>query len=212
MKSVARMFGSIRLLLFAIAAAWLLSAGIVSPVSAASLEERLTRLELAQPTVSAGDNAWLLTSTALVLMMTAPGLALFYGGLVRSKNVLATMMQSMFLMGFVSLLWMLYGYSVAFGEGNAFWGNPLQYFLLKGVGGAPNADYAATIPHQSFMIFQLMFAIITPALISGAFAERMRFSAFVVFTILWATIVYFPMAHMVWGKGGLFNWFFAAKI
>ena len=114
-------------------------------------------------------------------MMTAPGLALFYGGLVRTKNVLATMMHSMFLMGFMSLLWMVYGYSMAFGEGNAFFGNPMQYFLLHGVGGAPNPDYAATVPHQSFMLFQLMFAIITPALISGAFAERMRFSAFVLF-------------------------------
>ena len=164
------------------------------------------------PTINNGDNAWMLTSTALVLLMTGPGLALFYGGLVRSKNVLSTMMHSMFLMALMSILWVVYGYSMAFGEGNAFFGNPCQYFMLNGVGGAPNADYAATIPHQTFMLFQLMFAIITPALISGAFAERMKFSAFVVFTILWATVVYFPMAHMVWGKGGLFNWFFAAKI
>ena len=176
------------------------------------LEERVAKLEAAQHGINAGDNAWLLTSSALVLMMTAPGLALFYGGLVRSKNVLATMMHSMFLMGFMSLLWMLYGYSVAFGEGNAFFGNPVQYFLLRGVGGAPNADYATTVPHQSFMLFQLMFAIITPALISGAIAERMRFSAFVLFIFLWATLIYFPLAHMVWGKGGWFNWALGGKI
>jgi Amt family ammonium transporter len=174
--------------------------------ASSTLEERVAKLEAAQPAISAGDNAWLLISCALVLMMTAPGLALFYGGLVRSKNVLATMMHSMFLMGFMSLLWMLYGYSVAFGEGNAFFGNPLQYFLLHGVGGAPNPDYAPTVPHQTFMLFQLMFAIITPALISGAVAERIRFSAFVLFIFLWATFIYFPLAHMVWGKGGWFNW------
>jgi ammonium transporter, Amt family len=180
--------------------------------AAGNVEERLAKLELAQSGVNAGDNAWLLTSCALVLMMTAPGLALFYGGLVRSKNVLATMMHSLFLMGFISLLWMLYGYSVAFGEGNPFWGNPIQYFLLRGVGGAPNPDYAATVPHQSFMLFQLMFAIITPALISGAFAERMRFSAFVLFMFLWVTLIYFPLAHMVWGKGGWFNWASGGRI
>jgi Amt family ammonium transporter len=163
--------------------------------------------------INNGDNAWVLTSAALVLMMTAPGLALFYGGLVRRKNVLSTIMHSVFLMGLVSLLWMVYGYSIAFGEGGgAFYGSFTQYFMLKGVGGAPNADYAATIPQSTFMIFQLMFAIITPALISGAYAERIKFSAMVLFTILWSTIVYFPMAHMVWGKGGFFNWFFDAKV
>jgi len=161
---------------------------------------------------SAGDNAWMLVSTALVLMMTAPGLALFYGGLVRKKNVLSTMMHSVFLMGLMSILWVVYGYSMAFGEGNAFFGSFTQYFMLKDVGAAPNTDYAATIPHTTFMLFQLMFAIITPALISGAYAERIKFSSMVVFTILWATIVYFPLAHMVWGKGGMFNWFFDAKI
>jgi len=166
----------------------------------------------AAPTVNNGDNAWMLVSCALVLMMTAPGLALFYGGLVRRKNVLSTIMHSVFLMGLVSLLWMVYGYSIAFGEGNAFFGSFTQYFMLKGVGGAPNADYAATIPHTTFMVFQLMFAIITPALISGAYAERIKFSAMVLFTILWSTIIYFPMAHMVWGKGGFFNWFFAAQV
>jgi len=162
--------------------------------------------------VNTGDNAWLLVSSALVLMMTAPGLALFYGGLVRRKNVLSTIMHSVFLMGLMSILWVVYGYSMAFGEGNAFFGSFTQYFLLEGVGAAPNTDYAATVPHQTFMLFQMMFAIITPALISGAYAERVKFSSMVVFTILWATFVYFPLAHMVWGKGGLFNWFYNAKI
>ena len=167
----------------------------------ASLEQRVARLEAAavKPAINAGDNAWLLASTALVLMMTGPGLALFYGGLVRRKNVLSTMMHSLFLMALVSVLWVVYGYSLAFGEGNAFFGNPAQYFLLRGVGGAPNADYAASVPQQSFMLFQMMFAIITPALISGAFAERMKFSAFVLFITLWVTVVYCPLAHMVWG-------------
>ncbi len=156
--------------------------------------------------INNGDNAWMLASTGLVLMMTAPGLVLFYGGLVRSKNVLSTMMHSLVLMGAMSMLWMVFGYSLAFGEGNAFCGNPLQYLFLQGVGGAPNADYAATIPHQTFMLFQMMFVIITPALISGAVAERMKFSAYLLFILLWTTIVYLPLCHMVWGKGGLFNW------
>lgn len=156
--------------------------------------------------VSNGDNAWMLVSTGLVLMMTAPGLVLFYGGLVRTKNVLSTMMHSLVLMGAMSMLWMVFGYSLAFGEGNVFFGNPLQYLFLEGVGAAPNADYAATIPHQTFMLFQMMFVIITPALISGAVAERMKFSAYLVFVLLWATVVYLPLCHMVWGKGGLFNW------
>jgi Amt family ammonium transporter len=137
-------------------------------------------------------------------MMTGPGLALFYGGLVRKKNVLATMMQSFILMALVTVLWAIYGYSVAFSEGNAFFGN-LNYIFLTGVGGAPNSNYAATIPQQTFMIYQLMFAIITPALITGAYAERIKFKAMLLFTILWATIVYFPLAHMVWGKGGFLN-------
>ena len=152
----------------------------------------------------AGDNAWMLTSSALVLMMTGPGLALFYGGLVRKKNVLSTMMHSFVLMATVSILWAVVGYSLSFGEGNAFFGD-LRYLFLNGVGAAPNPDYAATIPHQTYMIYQLMFAIITPALISGAFAERMKFSAMLLFMTLWSLVVYFPMAHMVWGKGGLLN-------
>src|SRR5918994_5965328 len=153
---------------------------------------------------SAGDNAWMLVSTALVLMMTGPGLALFYGGLVRKKNVLSTMMQSFILMAVVTVIWALYGYSIAFSEGTPFFGG-LGYALLAGVGAEPNADYAATIPQQTFMLFQLMFAIITPALITGAFAERMKFSAMLAFTVLWTSVVYFPLAHMVWGKGGFLN-------
>jgi Amt family ammonium transporter len=164
------------------------------------------------PKVDTGDNAWMLVSSAFVLLMTAPGLALFYGGLVRRKNVLSTIMHSVFLMGLISVLWAVYGYSLAFGDGNAIIGSPTQYLLLKGVGGAPNADYAPTIPHLTFMLFQMMFAIITPALISGAYAERIKFSAMVAFTILWSTFIYFPLAHMVWGKGGLFNWALGGSI
>jgi len=156
--------------------------------------------------INTGDNAWLLVSAALVLMMTAPGLILFYGGLVRQKNVLGTMMHSLVLMGLVSVLWVIFGYSMAFGTGGPFCGNPLEHFFLRGVGGEPNPDYAATVPQQSFMLFQMMFAIITPALISGAVAERMKFSAYLLFATLWVTLIYFPLAHMVWGKGGLFNW------
>src|SRR5207248_2449422 len=164
----------------------------------------------ANQTLNSGDNAWMLTSAALVLMMTGPGLALFYGGLVRRKNVLGTMMHSFVLMAVVTVLWAIYGYSLAFAQGNPFVGN-LSYAFLKDVGSAPNADYGATIPHETYMIYQLMFAIITPALISGAFAERMKFSAMLLFTCLWSTIVYFPMAHMVWGKGGFLNAFLGGK-
>ena len=153
---------------------------------------------------SAGDNAWMLTSAALVLMMSGPGLALFYGGLVRKKNILATMMQTFAMMAVITVLWALVSYSLAFGDGNAFIGG-LHNAFLSGVGLKPDPAYAATIPLQTFMIYQLMFAIITPALITGAFAERMKFSAMLVFMILWALIVYSPMAHMVWGKGGLLN-------
>jgi Amt family ammonium transporter len=199
-----------------LAVATVLAAG---PASAwgqdpASLEKRVADLEAkAAAPVNSGDNAWMLVSCALVLMMTGPGLALFYGGLVRRKNVLSTMMHSMFLMGLMSLLWFLYGYSVAFADGNALFGNPATFFMMRGVSASePNATYAATIPHQTFMLFQLMFAIITPALISGAYAERIKFGAMVLFTILWATVVYFPLAHMVWGNGGLFNWALGGKI
>ena len=153
---------------------------------------------------SSADNGWMLTSTALVLMMTGPGLALFYGGLVRKKNVLATMMQSFAMMALITVLWVICGYSLAFSPGNGAIGG-LHYVLLRGVGLQPDADYAATIPQQTFMIFQLMFAIITPALITGAFAERMKFSAMLLFMVLWSILVYDPMAHMVWGKGGFLN-------
>ena len=153
---------------------------------------------------SAGDNAWMLTSATLVLMMTGPGLALFYGGLVRKKNVLATMMQSFAMMAIITVLWALFGYSLCFGSGNSFIGG-LHHLFLHGVGAQPDADYAATIPQQTFMVYQLMFAVITPALITGAFAERMKFSAMALFMILWSVLVYDPMAHMVWGKGGFLN-------
>jgi ammonium transporter, Amt family len=153
---------------------------------------------------SAGDNAWMLTSAALVLMMSGPGLALFYGGLVRKKNILGTMMQTFAMMAVITVLWALVTYSLAFGTGNAFIGG-LHNVFLHGVGVAPITDYAPTIPGQTFMVYQLMFAIITPALITGAFAERMKFSAMLVFMVLWAFIVYSPMAHMVWGVGGFLN-------
>ncbi len=198
------------LLLWSLAAssAW---AGTEAP----TVESRLAALEAKVNTASGidnGDNAWLLVSSALVLMMSAPGLILFYGGLVRQKNVLGTMMHTLVLMGVVSVLWVLYGYSMAFGQGNAFCGNPWQHFLLRGVGAVPNPDYGATVPEESFMLFQLMFAIITPALISGAVAERMKFSAWLLFTVLWVTFIYFPLAHMVWGKGGWFNWALGGRI
>jgi Amt family ammonium transporter len=168
-------------------------------------EARLAKLE--QEAVDAkgsADNAWMLVSSALVLMMTGPGLALFYGGLVRKKNVLATMMQSFAMMAIVTVLWALVEYSLAFGSGNSFIGG-LQHLFLRGVGAQPDPDYAATIPQQTFMVYQMMFAIITPALITGAFAERMKFSAMALFMVLWSLFVYAPMAHMVWGKGGFLN-------
>src|SRR5439155_53701 len=140
-----------------------------------------------------------------------PGQGLFYGGLVRRKNVLGTMMQSFILMALITVIWATVGYSLAFGEGTPFVGD-FRYALLNGVGVAPNADYAGTIPHQTYMIYQLMFAIITPALIAGAFAERMKFRAMLLFMTLWELVVYFPMAHMVWGKGGVLNAFLGGRI
>jgi len=150
--------------------------------------------------INAGDTAWVLMSSALVLLMT-PGLAFFYGGMVRKKNMLSVLMQCFIIMCVLSIQWVLFGYSLAFAPAKGFWGG-LSWLGLRGVGFEPYADYAATIPHQAFMIFQAMFAIITPALIIGAFAERMKFSAFLVFTLLWATFVYDPLAHWVWGTGG----------
>jgi Amt family ammonium transporter len=150
--------------------------------------------------INSGDTAWVLMSSALVLLMT-PGLAFFYGGMVRKKNVLSMLMQCFIIMCVLSIHWVLIGYSLSFAPLKGFWGG-LQWLGLKGVGFEPYADYAATIPHQAFMIFQAMFAVITPALIIGAFAERMKFSAFLLFTILWATFVYDPLCHWVWGIGG----------
>ena len=182
-----------------------------SPASS-SQADRLAALEKASAdqtaaiaaAQTAGDNGWMLVSAALVLMMSGPGLALFYGGLVRRKNILGTMMQTFAMMAVITVLWALVTYSLAFGEGSAFIGG-LHNVFLHGVGLTPDPKYAATIPLQTFMVYQLMFAIITPALITGAFAERMKFTAMLFFMVLWAVIVYSPMAHMVWGKGGLLN-------
>jgi len=153
---------------------------------------------------SSADNAWMLVSAALVLMMTGPGLALFYGGLVRRKNVLAIMMQSFALMALITVLWALVGYSLCFGGDGPVIGN-FQFAMLRGVGVVPNPDYSGSIPQLTFMVYQLMFAIITPALVTGATAERMKFSGTLLFMTLWFLIVYAPMAHMVWGKGGFLN-------
>jgi ammonium transporter, Amt family len=182
---------------------------IGSPVAAVAqtggVEDQIKMLQDAVAAAQgSADNSWMLVCVALVLLMTGPGLALFYGGLVNRKNVLATMMQSFVLMAVVTVVWFVCGYSLAFSEGDAVIGG-LDHILLKGVGIAPNADYAPTIPQQTYMMFQLMFAIITPALITGAFAERMKFSAMLAVTILWSLLVYAPLAHMVWGKGGLLN-------
>jgi Amt family ammonium transporter len=151
--------------------------------------------------IDTGDTAWVLVSTALVMLMT-PGLAFFYGGLVRKKNVLSILMQCFIILCLISVQWVLFGYSLSFGPDKRGIIGSLSWAVLKGVGLEPNLDYAATIPHQVFMMFQMMFAVITPALILGAFAERMKFSAFCVFTFLWATLVYDPIAHWVWGVGG----------
>jgi Amt family ammonium transporter len=157
-----------------------------------------------------GDTAWMLVSTALVLMMTGPGLALFYGGLVRRKNVLATMMQSFILMAMVSMIWAVIGYSLAFDTGTSFIGG-FRFAFLRDVGATP-CEYAPTIPHTLWMAYQLMFAIITPALICGAYAERIKFSSMLLYSSLWLLVIYCPMAHMVWGKGGLFNAFNGGRI
>ena len=156
----------------------------------------------AQTQVDPGDNAWVLVCSALVLVMTGPGLTLFYGGLVRKKNLLGTMIQSFMMIAVITILWGVVGYSLAFAPGNSFIGG-LDYLLLNGVGTEPSGS----ISHLTFMVFQVMFAIITPPLIGDTFAERMKFTAMLVFMILWAFVVYFPMAHMVWGPGGLLNAF-----
>jgi Amt family ammonium transporter len=216
-----RRFGSISVLVRALALGLIVWAGTTAataqmPGAAApattSQADRLAALEKSSAdqaaaiaaAQSAGDNSWMLVSSALVLLMSGPGLALFYGGLVRRKNVLGTMMQTFAMMAVITVLWALVTYSLAFGEGSAFIGG-LHNVFLRGVGLAPDPKYAATIPLQTFMVFQLMFAIITPALITGAFAERMKFAGMLAFMVLWAIFVYSPMAHMVWGKGGLLN-------
>jgi Amt family ammonium transporter len=174
-----------------------------APATQAQIQALQQAVQNAQ---SAGDNAWMLTSAALVLLMTGPGLALFYGGLVRKKNILGTMMQSFAMMSLVSLIWAICGYSFAFGHGNAFIGG-FEHLFLRNVSNVvdPQDFYVQTIPEQTYMIYQLMFAIITPALICGAFAERMKFSAMAIFLSLWSIVVYCPMAHMVWGIGGFLN-------
>jgi len=207
MKKVATVCAVILVCLLSATA--LAQTSVSSPsTSAAQSDPQASRIAKLEQSVadakSSGDNAWMLVCSALVLMMTGPGLALFYGGLVRKKNVLSTMMQSFAMMAIVTLLWALVSYSLAFSPGNGFIGG-LHNAFLRGVGGLPDPDYAGTIPLQTFMVYQLMFAIITPALITGAFAERMKFSAMAVFMILWSLIVYSPMAHMVWGKGGILN-------
>ena len=172
-----------------------------SPATAAQIAQLQAQVAQAQ---SSADNSWMLASAALVLLMTGPGLALFYGGLVRRKNVLSILMQCIAMMSIITVVWAILTYSLAFDSGTAFIG-ALHHMFLHKVGLAPDPDYSATIPLQTFMIYQLMFAIITPALITGAFAERMKFSSMAVFLTLWSIVVYSPMAHMVWGKGGLLN-------
>jgi Amt family ammonium transporter len=152
--------------------------------------------------INAGDTAWILVSASLVMMMT-PALAFFYGGMVRKKNILSTLNLSFITIGLISLQWILFGYTLAFGESQGGLIGGLDFLGLNGVGSEPNADYAGTIPHLAFAGYQMMFAIITPALISGAFVERVRFKAFLIFTLLWATLVYDPVAHWVWGVGGI---------
>jgi ammonium transporter, Amt family len=181
-----------RVLVFWIA---LISVAITAPAALAAPSETTAQ-------VHGADVAWLLTSSALVLMMTIPGLALFYGGLVRRKNVLSTLMQSFILAGVVSIMWVLFGYSIAFSPGNSFFGG-LSWLGLNHVSATtPYPDYSATVPHQAYMIYQCMFAVITPALITGAIAERMSFKGFLLFSVLWATFIYNPLAHWVWGVGG----------
>ncbi len=170
-----------------------------------AVNEKLAQLDKdVKAAQSSADNAWMLVSAALVLMMTGPGLALFYGGLVRRKNTLAIMMQSFALMALITVMWALVGYSLCFGGDGHFIGS-FEHAFLRGVGADPNPDYAGTIPQLTFMVYQLMFAIITPALITGATAERMKFSGTVLFLALWFLVVYAPLAHMVWGKGGFLN-------
>src|SRR5437899_4084063 len=180
-------------------------ASLAMPERSKAVNEKLAQLDQRVTAAqSSADNAWMLVSAALVLMMTGPGLALFYGGLVRRKNTLAIMMQSFALMALITVMWALVGYSLCFGGNGPVIGG-FEHAFLRGVGAEPNPDYAGTIPQMTFMVYQLMFAIITPALITGATAERMKFSGTVLFLTLWFLVVYAPLAHMVWGKGGLLN-------
>ena len=186
--------------LAAATSSWAQDAAATTTAAAATVTAAVTAP--AAPVVNSGDTAWMLISTALVLLMSIPGLALFYGGLVRRKNVLSVLMQCFFLVCLITVQWVVFGYSISFGPDIKGFIGSLDWCMLNGVGAEPNADYAGTIPHSVFMLFQMMFAIITPALIIGAFAERMKFGAFVVFSLLWSTIVYDPVAHWVWGVGG----------
>jgi Amt family ammonium transporter len=183
----------------------LLAAVIFISVSKASAAQEETTGVIKQA-IDTGDTTWMMVSTALVMLMTI-GLAFFYGGLVRRKNMLSVLMQCFMILCLISLQWVVLGYSLSFGPDKGSLIGGLDWLCLNGVGMKPNADYAGTIPHQVFMMFQMMFAVITPALIIGAFAERMKFSAFCVFALLWATLVYDPIAHWIWGVGGfLRNW------
>src|SRR5690349_13047654 len=188
-----------------LAASATMMASVAAPETGKTVSEKLAQLDKdVKAAQSSADNAWMLVSAALVLMMTGPGLALFYGGLVRRKNTLAIMMQSFALMALITVMWALVGYSLCFvGNGPVIVG--FEHAFLRGVGAEPNPDYAGTIPQMTFMVYQLMFAVITPALITGATAERMKFSGTVLFMVLWFLVVYAPLAHMVWGKGGLLS-------
>ena len=174
---------------------------LVAPGGSVRAAEQSGQAAGVQSAINAGDTAWVLVSAALVMLMT-PALAFFYGGLVRRKNMLSVLMQCLMILCLISLQWVAFGYSLSFGPDKGSVIGSFGWAFLRGVGMQPNADYAATIPHQAFMMFQMMFAVITPALIIGAFAERMKFSALCIFTLLWATFVYDPVAHWIWGTGG----------
>src|SRR3984893_14924070 len=204
-RRATRRYGALLAMILCCASGTFAQATAPTDFSKASPGEKLTQLDQRVTAAqSSADNAWMLVSAALVLLMTGPGLALFYGGLVRRKNTLAIMMQSFALMALITVMWALVGYSLCFGGNGPLIGG-FEHAFLRGVGAEPNADYAGTIPQMTFMVYQLMFAIITPALITGATAERMKFSGTVLFLILWFLVVYAPLAHMVWGKGGLLN-------
>lgn len=203
MKKAASIFGGVLAILLLVSMPVFADepAGEIVSGQASVVATQVATAAAAAPTVDTGDTSWILISSALVMLMT-PGLALFYGGMVRTKNVLGTIMQSFVALGVITIQWVLYGYSLAFGPDVHHVVGNLDWIGLRGVGLEPYAAYAATIPHQAFMVFQMMFAVITPALITGAIAERFKFKTYLVFLILWATLVYDPMAHWVWGIGG----------